>query len=283
MDKNVQIMIKLYRIIRWGSPFILLNSIYILSFIFNRQEESISTKTSIDHKRVVEHSSLLPHLTSTSSLKEGNIQAAAVLSLSSQTSHIAEFHLLYDSWRFLQNFSPLSHPVVVDLIVFCEQPSCHLLPSACLHLSYKIQPNVIAQCYYEKLSPYIIEQWRTYLVMTSVAFMLTKEYQRAIVNYQWILRIDQDAIISPGLLYGLMKKHPRPLYNMQFGAAGHGIEFTHNRLKKIAAKLGYNHSGIHTLCSTWLVRATDSIPLANLTTIIGKHFIENEFGTNVSG
>ena len=268
---------------RWIFLFTLLSLIYTLNLIYYRKQEPINIKTSIDHKTPVDipaHPIILPQ---TTQLINGNIQAATVLSLSSQTSHIAEFHLLYDSWRFLQNFSPISQQVVVDLIVFCEQPSCHLLPSACLHLSYKIQPNVVAQCYYEELFPYIIEQWRTYLAMTSIAFMLTKEYQRAIVNYQWILRIDQDAIISPGLLYGLMKKHPRQLYNMQFGAIGHGIEFTHKRLRAIAKKLGYNHSGIHTLCSTWLVTSKDSIPLANLTTIIGKHFVAKEFGPHLPG
>jgi hypothetical protein len=119
--------------------------------------------------------------------------------------------------------------------------------------------------------------------MTSIAFMLTKEYQKATVGYRWILRVDQDALLSPGLYYGIKGKHPVPLYDMQFGGIGHGDDFTHDRLRKIAQKLGYKHTSMHDLCSTWLVTPEDSVELANLTTRIGKHFLVNEFGRNVSG
>ncbi|CAF2908976.1 unnamed protein product [Rotaria sp. Silwood2] len=82
---------------------------------------------------------------------------------------------------------------------------------------------------------------------------------------------------------GLIGKHPKKLLPMQFGAVGHGEDFTHDRLRKIAKKLGYNHSGIHSLCSTWLVNPHDSVKIANLTTIIGRHFLKHEFGRKVSG
>jgi hypothetical protein len=215
--------------------------------------------------------------------KDPEIRVAVVLSLSLQTSHIAEFYLLYNSWRFLQNFSPLSQEIVLDIIVFCEQPSCSQLPSFCLPLSYNKDLTDINRCFYEELSRDIVNEWKQYLYMTSIAFMLTKEYRDIIFKYQWVLRVDQDAILSPGLLFGLKKKHQVKLYDMQFGGIGHGIDFTHERLRQIAKKLGYNHKAIHDLCSAWLVNPQDSITLANLTTIIGKHFIANEFGKNVSG
>jgi hypothetical protein len=275
-------MVKFNRMSRWIFLLTFLGSIYILSLIYYRQKRSISDSTSIVYDKNVISSSLT-NMIPISELKYITIQAAVVLSLSKQTSHIAEFHLLYDSWRFIQNFSPISQQVIVDLIVFCEQPSCSQLPSSCLHLSYKKTADVIAHCYYEELFPYILKQWQNYLYMTSVAFMLTKEYQQATTHYQWIFRVDQDAVLSPGLFYGLMGKSSTRLHNMQFGAIGHGADFTKNRIKQIAKKLGYNHSGIHDLCSTWLVSPSDSIQLANLTTLIGKHFIENEFGPHVPG
>jgi hypothetical protein len=213
----------------------------------------------------------------------GTIYAAVVLSVAKKTSHIAEFHLLYESWRFIQNFSPLSQEIIVDLIIFCEQPSCSQLPASCLPLSYKKDFDTISKCFYEELIPSIVTEWQTYLYMTSIAFMLTKEYQKATANYHWILRVDQDAVLSPGLLIGLKEKHPVKLYDMQFGGVSHGNAFTHDRLRQIAKKLGYNHSGVHNLCSTWLVHPRDSIELAKLTTQIGKHFIANEFGKNVPG
>jgi hypothetical protein len=54
-------------------------------------------------------------------------------------------------------------------------------------------------------------------------------------------------------------------------------------LRDIAKKFGYNHGAIHNLCSGWLVSPQDSIKLANLTTRIGKHLLEQEFGPNVPG
>ncbi|CAF3391802.1 unnamed protein product [Rotaria sp. Silwood1] len=211
------------------------------------------------------------------------VHLAVVLSLAEQGSHISEFHLLYESWRFVQNFWPLSRQVVIDLIVFCEQPSCHQLPLSCLPLSYKKKLDLIATCFYEVLDPKIVEEWNDYLYMTSIAFILTKEYRKAIVDYHWILRVDQDAVLSPGLLMGLIGKHRKKLLPMQFGGIEHGIEFTSERTRKIAKKLGYNHSGIHNLCSAWLVNPHDSVKIANLTTIIGRHFLKNEFGRNVPG
>ncbi|CAF1212120.1 unnamed protein product [Adineta steineri] len=211
------------------------------------------------------------------------IHTAVILSLAKEPSHIAEFHLLYDSWRFIQNFSPLSQQVIIDLIVFCEQPSCSQLPSSCLPLSYNKQSQLIPTCYYEELSVKIVQEWSDYLYMTSIAFLLTKEYKETILKYHWILRVDQDAILSPALFFGLLKKHPVKLYDMQFGGVGHGTDFTHERLRDIAKKLGYKHAGIHNLCSTWLVHPNDSIEIAKLTTTIGRHFLQKEYGPNVPG
>jgi hypothetical protein len=268
------------RIIRWLSFFSLLIVIFTFHTIFTRSNRSTETNTIVTNK-----SSLIPFSHPASVLVgQGNIShVAVVLSLSKQTSHIAEFHLLYESWRFIQNFSPLSEQIIIDLIIFCEQPSCYQLPSACIPLSFNRKVDRIAKCFFEELSPEIVNEWQSYLYMTSIAFMLTEEYKRAILKYRWILRVDQDALLSPALFFGLKDKHPTKLYNMQFGAVGHGIEFTHKRLKEIANKLGYNHVDIHNLCSTWLVHSQDSIQIANLTTRIGKHILEKEFGPNVPG
>jgi hypothetical protein len=162
-------------------------------------------------------------------------------------------------------------------------PSCSQLPSACLPLSYNTKIESISKCFYEELDPKIVNEWQDYLYMASIAFMLTKQYRQTIFKYQWILRVDQDAVLSPALLFGLSQQHPVKLYDMQFGDVGHGIEFTHQRLREIAKKLGYNHSGIHSLCSTWLVHPKDSIELANLTTKIGRHFLNKEFGQSIPG
>ncbi|CAF0979232.1 unnamed protein product [Rotaria sp. Silwood1] len=131
--------------------------------------------------------------------KTAVVHVAVVLALAKEASHIAEFHLLYESWRFIQNFWPLSRQVSIDLIVFCEQPSCHQLPSACLPLSYKTNLDIIATCFYEILNPKIVEEWSDYLYMTSIAFILTEEYRRATIDYHWILRVNQDAVLSPGI------------------------------------------------------------------------------------
>ncbi|CAF0809917.1 unnamed protein product [Adineta steineri] len=211
------------------------------------------------------------------------VHIAVVLSLAKEPSHIAEFHLLYESWRFIQIFSPLSEQVIIDLIVFCELPSCYQLPVNCIPLSYNYKLNLIPDCFYQKLEDQIVSDWKDYLYMTSIAFMVTLQYQQATMNYKWILRVDQDAILSPGLFLGLLRKHPIKLQKKQFGGLGHGTEFTNIRLRMIAKKLGYTHMGIHNLCSTWLVSPKDSIKIANLTTHIGRYLLRNEFGRHVPG
>ncbi|CAF1107437.1 unnamed protein product [Adineta ricciae] len=211
------------------------------------------------------------------------IHVAVVLSLSKKASHIAEFHLLYESWRFIQTFSPLSEQIVVDLIVFCEFPSCYQLPASCIPHSHPYHLSQIYSCYYHKLDHHIVSDWKDYLYMTSIAFMLTPNYREAVTKYQWVLRVDQDALLSPGLFLGFLGKHPYQLSRMQFGALGHGTEFTNQRLRMIAQKLGYKHVGVHNLCSTWLVTPKDSIKIANLTTQIGRYLLDNEFGRHVPG
>ncbi|CAF1453311.1 unnamed protein product [Adineta steineri] len=257
------------KVVRLIAILIVIALLYFL-IIFYYPDES-STENDIDYSMIETESN------------DTIIHTAVVLSLAKDTAHIAEFHLLYDSWRFIQNFSPLSQQVLIDLIVFCEQPSCSQLPSSCLPLSYNKKFQKIPTCFYEELSIKIVEEWNDYLYMTSIAFLLTKEYKQTILKYHWILRVDQDAILSPGLLFGLLKKHPVKLYNKQFGAIGHGNNFTKERLKNIARKLGYKHGGIYNLCSTWLVHPKDSIAIANLTIKLGRHFLQNEFGPNVSG
>ena len=267
---------------RWFILFLALLFIYIVALVLSGKEKRTFVDSIATPKENLA-TSTTELTTVTNTAAENEIRLAVVLSLAKTTEHIAEFHLLYDSWRFIQNFSPLSEEVIVDLIVFCEQPSCSQLPSSCLPLSYKRNNRKISSCFYEQLDPEIVTEWTDYLYMTSIAFMLTKPYQEATVDYRWILRVDQDALLSPGLLYGIKGKHPVALYDMQFGEIDHGIDFTHDRLRKIAQKLGYKHGSMHNLCSTWLVSPRDSIQLANLTTRIGKHFLANEFGKNVSG
>lgn len=264
--------------------FLVFAAIYILNPLRVQREQpveiilSATTRTSTFPVLVFRENPL-----KTSSSNDTPVRVAVVVSLAKQTSHIAEFHLLYDSWRFLQNFFPLSQQVLVDLIVFCEQPSCSQLPSACLPLTYNKHSLLISACFHEVLPHAIINEWQDYLYMTSIAFLLTPEYRRTSTKYDWILRVDQDAVLSPGLLLGVLRRHPIGLYEMQFGGVGHGTVFTHERLRSIASKLGYIHVGIYNLCSTWLVHPNDSIILANLTTVIGRHFLQHEFGRNVSG
>ncbi len=267
-------------ITKWLIFLIVIAVLYALTVIYFKNVSGTTTPT---HKIKSPHPIIPANPANLRILANSTIHAAVVIALSKQTSHIAEFHLLYDSWRFIQNFSPLSQEVIVDLIVFCEQPSCPQLPSSCLPLSFNKKFDRISRCFYEELDPQIVKEWQNYLYMTSIAFMLTKEFREATANYRWILRVDQDAILSPGLFYGLKGKHPVKLYDMQFGGIGHGIDFTHERLREIAKKLGYKHAGIHNLCSTWLVSPHDAIILANYTTKIGKHFLKNEYGKHVPG
>ena len=82
------------------------------------------------------------------------------------------------------------------MIVFCENPSCYQLPSSCLPLNTKKDFDTQNKCYYQILDKSIVEEWRHYLYMTSIAFMLTNEYHKGTIDYQWILRVDQDAVFD---------------------------------------------------------------------------------------
>jgi hypothetical protein len=112
-------------------------------------------------------------------------------------------------------------------------PSCSQLPSACLPLSYNTKIESISKCFYEELDPKIVNEWQDYLYMASIAFMLTKQYRQTIFKYQWILRVDQDAVLTPALIVGLLQNQSIKLSDMQFGDVGHGTDFTHKRLRKI--------------------------------------------------
>ena len=279
-------MLKFNRKIFWLILFICIGLTCSLILSLFRKEKYIhidSLKFYNSSVNYISPTPILPTSLSMPTVKDAQIRLAVALSLSKQTPHIAEFHLLYDSWRFIQNFSPLSKQVLIDLIVFCENPSYYQLPSSCVSLSHYKNLDFINKCLYHKLDDNIVQEWQDYLYMTSIAFMLTEEYRKIIFNYQWVLRVDQDALLSPALLIGLLEKHRIKLHNMQFGGVGHGIDFTHSRLEVIAKKLGYKHLGIHNLCSTWLVHPQDSIDIANLTTKIGRHFLKNEFGSRVPG
>jgi hypothetical protein len=112
--------------------------------------------------------------------------------------------------------------------------------------------------FYEELDSEVVKEWKDYFYITSIAFMLTKQY-RHIFKYQWILRVDQDADLTPALIVGLLQKHPVKLYDMQFGDVGHGTDFTLQRLRKIRIL-------------SFLIHSKDSIEISNLTMRIGRYF-----------
>ncbi|CAF4077372.1 unnamed protein product, partial [Adineta steineri] len=91
------------KVVRLIAILIVIALLYFL-IIFYYPDES-STENDIDYSMIETESN------------DTIIHTAVVLSLAKDTAHIAEFHLLYDSWRFIQNFSPLSQQVLIDLIV----------------------------------------------------------------------------------------------------------------------------------------------------------------------
>lgn len=115
---------------------------------------------------------------------------------------------LYASWIHIYRFAGeyLKDPTcmnVVDLIIYCQEPSCNLLPADCVHYT-KVDPNYKSpKCYFQEIKPFNTK----YQAMNSFVFVLDPNFEETIVpRYDYFIRTDIDAFLGPAILTWIPEK-----------------------------------------------------------------------------
>lgn len=185
--------------------------------------------------------------------------------------------MLHSSWQYVVSEDDGSpHNFLVDLLVACEE--CTRLPIDCRPLvldNGEIRDPVSQhRCMWVKNDDLNLNYFKRmrHAAMLSVSFLTLKPIQSVLPRYKYVLRTDQDAVITPRILTW------RPPHGMVFGNAGVEIAFTKSRLEAIAKELGWRHQKIHNICSGWYAPPDLTVKLAENTIAAAKHLLENEFG-----
>jgi hypothetical protein len=240
-------------------------------------------------------------------------QAYAVIGYVPDTENakIEVSKFLYPSWLYstrLPKDSPLyeslnrkklSEPRRIDLLLFMDPQAIksNFMPGNCTVLSVR-DPIVYSGVYTNEVAigQEILDQidsstsqsqciviphdrpqqnfWQehNYLFMYSIDFLGEVRYLELIKSYALILKIDVDSFISPSFPYWT------PESFLSFGKGSYVHEdFTSNRLKMIAKKLGLRHRGLHNIGPAWFGQGQAIYDTAVLTVAIAKHFLLSEF------
>lgn len=185
--------------------------------------------------------------------------------------------LLHGSWQHVVSEDDGSpENALIDMLVTCER--CSRLPIECLPMltddgslrPYRSQHRCMFAENHDRDKQYFKKMGHP--AMLSVSFLVTEPMKSMLPRYDYVLRTDQDAVISPRILTW------RPPYGMVFGSAGVENEWTMARLEAIAKEKGWRHQKVHQICSGWYVPPELALQLASLTVTASKHLLENEFG-----
>lgn len=148
---------------------------------------------------------------------------------------------IYASWihiyRFYKNYSSDPNCVnVIDLIIYCQEPSCDLLPKICGHFS-KISPYYeTPKCFFHEIKPFDFQ----YQAMNSFAFLLDPDFEKTIVpQYDFLIRTDIDAFLGPAILNWIPE---RPFLT---GPGAYCHKFNKMKLEKVFLKLSLKISIIN--------------------------------------
>lgn len=86
---------------------------------------------------------------------------------------------------------------IVDLVIYCEEPSCDALPVRCVHYSKVDLYHKSPKCYFREIKPFNSE----YQAMNSFAFILDPDFESFVVpQYDYLIRRDIDAFLGPAIL-----------------------------------------------------------------------------------
>jgi len=200
------------------------------------------------------------------------LRSLVVTELAYTNRHMNQFQaLFYPSWKLVKAIPDTGAKVTVDLMAFCEPKACDIVSKACTEVPQGSVPDAHGhgKCFFQWLSnTYALAKYSYGL---SLYFMTSKEFEKVVTAYDYVLRSDADALLLPGLRYWV------PEFGSAVGHGYMGSDFTHKRLEGIAPKLGLKHYGIHSMQSTFYVRAKKVVPFANMLVNLSQHFYEEEF------
>eukprot|EP01084_Bolivina_argentea_P052146 95813_1 len=235
-------------------------------------------------------------------------RSAIAVELSSRRTDVLQlFTMLYPSWLYVQSLSHLtvsellehpqisnhnwnrklsliaSMPIQIDLLIFCEPISCSHLPINCHSLThlqqiYEKHPKIFKQmqsmCFYHELDKKYIERTidkTKYKFITSLQFLIESPFTNIVNFYDYILRTDMDAFITPLMLLYIPKT--KAIFSCRYM----GSPFTANRLEMISKTLNLKHAHLHQMQSTWYVKSLSFVQLATLVVNSTLYLYENEF------
>ncbi|CDW54422.1 hypothetical protein TTRE_0000269201 [Trichuris trichiura] len=189
---------------------------------------------------------------------------------------------MYSSWKFVQERSfEVTFPVVpleeklnlVDLLVFCEPRTCPLLPADCLTKMDIVKTDQPRRptCYYQPTRQFN----HNYSNINAYAFVNERNFKEVVPYYDYFLRTDIDAFLSPTILNFQMPKN----LTIITGNGGYCTKFSTARLRKIAERLGLKHKGVHCTGSTWFGESNLIAKLAPIAANLTMYIFDNEFDT----
>ncbi|VDO98313.1 unnamed protein product [Soboliphyme baturini] len=183
---------------------------------------------------------------------------------------------LYASWKVMNEHAVEVHAIYgtqsnfnkVDLLVFCEPPSCYDLPDDCVEWTPDT-PEIknIPFCYFISTKGFNLE----YANVNSYCYVKTTAFAQLTTRYRYLLRTDVDVFLSPAML---LWKTDQPIVT---GLGGYCVPFNMRRLMTMATRYGLRHQGVHCLGSTWFGESQLISSLSNITIALTMTIFENEF------
>lgn len=199
-------------------------------------------------------------------------RSLVVTELADTGRHKNQFQaVFYPSWKLMKESPGSGKNVTVDMMAFCEVGACTLVQDTCREVPRGSAPDAHGdgKCFFQRLSKTYANARYNYGL--SLYFMTSKEFERVVSVYDYVLRTDGDALLLPGL------RNWVPELGSAVGHGFMGTAFTHKRLEGLAKKLGLKHQGLHDMQSTFYVRATKIVPFAKMLVNLSQHFFEHEF------
>lgn len=209
------------------------------------------------------------------------LQIGIAVGVSAKPEHLVNLlTMLVPSWNLLRTH-PAAEGVALDLLVFCEDGSCLELPSECRPMRSAdgrlFAHDQVSNCWFTEQDAAANEDWKHYVFMSSIAFLMQPEMLEIASRYDKLMRTDEDGFLTPRLLMW------RPPHEAMFGTGGHSHPFNEQRLPQIAKKYGLRHQGVTNICSTWLVPPQLALQVANMTLDIGRRLYDEEWDMTLPG
>eukprot|EP00928_Gymnodinium_smaydae_P090172 TRINITY_DN74012_c0_g1_i1.p1 TRINITY_DN74012_c0_g1~~TRINITY_DN74012_c0_g1_i1.p1 ORF type:complete len:432 (+),score=22.29 TRINITY_DN74012_c0_g1_i1:45-1298(+) len=232
------------------------------TFLAERHEVSFHLEKSLLDK-------LYTHYIETGSTRTAFVQKShiqkknrlLIVADASKDSEADVLTMLYPSWERLRQSSSAS--CFIDLVLFCDEQFCNTRNKLCSQSAPKGEPSCNCFLVPEPTKPleYRFQRSLQFLGGNSFAALTASG------NYDFVMRLDADSVIAPGILEW-------ELSSLQ-GAIGNGwmgTSYTHKRLELVSEDLGLRTRGVHGQQTTVMLPVSVALQafqqMLNLTDII---------------